>query len=109
MRQAIHLLQLSTVDLAEYVSNELLENPLLEEEGHVGMVVDKQVQAGPENAVHESDANPEDDENEIDWERFFEDGTDVGWTRGPIDPNVDLIRFPWLNGNHRLKSSTIWS
>lgn len=94
LRQAIHLLQLSTVDLAEYVSNELLENPLLEEEGHVGMVVDKQVQAGPEDAVHESDANPEDDENEIDWERFFEDGTDVGWTRGPIDPNVDFDPIP---------------
>ncbi|HAI86595.1 MAG TPA: RNA polymerase sigma-54 factor, partial [Firmicutes bacterium] len=31
LRQAIQLLQLPTVDLAQYVQNELLQNPVLEE------------------------------------------------------------------------------
>lgn len=88
LRQAIHLLQLSTADLAEYVWNELLQNPLLEEEGHAGTVRERQEETDSGSAG--SEAGPGSEDGEIDWERFFDDGTDIGWAGGPADPDADL-------------------
>jgi RNA polymerase sigma-54 factor len=50
LRQAIAILQLGTVDLAQYVDNEMLENPLLEQ-----------------NDEESGDSSPEESDSRIDW------------------------------------------
>jgi RNA polymerase sigma-54 factor len=50
LRQAIAILQLGTVDLAQYVENEMLENPLLEQ-----------------NDEESGDSSPEESDSRIDW------------------------------------------
>ncbi len=80
LRQAIHLLQLSTADLVEYVRNELLQNPVLEEE-QAETARERLEETDSGSADVESD--PGSDDDDIDWERFFDDGTDIGWVRAP--------------------------
>ncbi len=50
LRQAIAILQLGTVDLAQYVDNEMLENPLLEQ-----------------NDEESGESSPEEGDSRIDW------------------------------------------
>ena len=50
LRQAIAILQLGTVDLVQYVDNEMLENPLLEQ-----------------NDEESVDSSPEENDSRIDW------------------------------------------
>jgi RNA polymerase sigma-54 factor len=88
LRQAIHLLQLSTADLAEYVWNELLQNPLLEEEANAGTARERQEET--DSGSESSEADPGSEDDEIDWERFFDDGTDIGWVHRPADPDTDF-------------------
>ena len=87
LRQAIHLLQLSTADLVEYVRNELLQNPVLEEE-QAETARERLEETDSGSADVESD--PGSDDDDIDWERFFDDGTDIGWVRAPADPDADF-------------------
>ena len=87
LRQAIHLLQLSTADLVEYVRNELLQNPVLEEE-QAETARERLEETDSGSADVESD--PGSDDDDIDWERFFDDGTDIGWVRTPADPDADF-------------------
>ncbi len=88
LRQAIQLLQLPTLDLAQYVQNELLANPVLEE-------------ADPpaEGSADENRTSRADDDR-IDWEGYFAGGggADSGWPSDPSDRDGDddpvrLIRW----------------
>lgn len=69
LRQAITVLQLSSLELAEMVEREVTENPVLEIQ---------------EEAGEEEDWAPERPEDDLDryfaWEEYFNDGTDLGYS-----------------------------
>ncbi|MDN5344670.1 MAG: polymerase sigma-54 factor [Clostridia bacterium] len=70
LRQAIMVLQLSTLELAEYIQQELQENPLLE--------------IGDDGEVAAAEEPGEDQGGlEIDWQEYFQDGSDLGYVNGP--------------------------
>lgn len=83
LRQAIQLLQLPTVDLAQYVQNELLGNPVLEE-----------ADLPAEGSGDESQTSRADDD-QIDWERYFagDGGADPGWPPDLSDKDDDPVRL----------------
>ncbi len=62
LRQAIAILQLGTVDLAQYVDNEILENPLLEQ-----------------NDEESGDSGPEESDSRIDWITYLSESEQTGY------------------------------
>lgn len=84
LRLAIKILQLSTIELVEYIDEQLVENPVLE-------VVE-------ESAEHETDSQVDDnretlsDKVDIDWEQYFDE---VGDTRGEgaVNRDQDSLRY----------------
>jgi RNA polymerase sigma-54 factor len=77
LQQAIKLLPLTTLELAEVLEQEVMENPLLEE------VPSQDAQVGDEIAQEEAkeEAERTDPLKEIDVEKFFEDYLDDGRER----------------------------
>jgi len=71
LQQAIKLLPLTTLELAEVLEQEVMENPLLEE-------VPQEQPSAEEIAQEEAKAEREDILKEIDVEKFFEDYLDDG-------------------------------
>lgn len=67
LKQAISILQLSSLELAAYVERELLENPVLELKEE-----DKEDHEPVEQL----------EETEMDWQEYFDDGRDLGLPRG---------------------------
>lgn len=76
LRQAITVLQLSSLELAKYIEQQLQENPLLElrddDAEKAAELVDK---GKPEKAGEEKK------EYDLDWELYFQDSSDLGFTR----------------------------
>ncbi|GAW93189.1 RNA polymerase factor sigma-54 [Calderihabitans maritimus] len=70
LRQAIVILQLSTLELAEYLQQAVLENPVLEIKDE--MQEDEEASDG---AVE--------DKFDLDWQEYFEDGSDLGYVPQP--------------------------
>lgn len=64
LRQAITLLQLPILELAEYLDQQYLENPMLELE--------------ESNEVPQEEEPDEEEAFDIDWEQYFQDRGDVG-------------------------------
>jgi RNA polymerase sigma-54 factor len=62
LRQAIAILQLGTVDLAQYVDNEILENPLLEQ-----------------NDEESGDSGPEECDSRIDWITYLSESEQLDY------------------------------
>ena len=106
LQQAIKLLPLTTLELAEVLEQEVMENPLLEE-----VPVQERLSAdemAQEEAKEEAERN--DPLKEIDLEKFFEDYMDDA--RAERRPRVcDLPELPplekdrkstRLNSSHRL-------
>ena len=92
LQQAIKLLPLTTLELAEVLEQEVMENPLLEEVAGRGDEVDARRSRQEEAAAEREKA--EDPLKEIEVERFFEDYFDDGGgaphaagrgARGPAD------------------------
>jgi RNA polymerase sigma-54 factor len=78
LRQAITVLQLSSLELTTYIQKQLQENPLLElgeEEG------DRVEQAEAELEEPEVEEEPR-REYDLDWEDYFQDSSDLGVLRG---------------------------
>ncbi len=104
LRQAIHLLQLPTVDLAQFVQNELVQNPVLEEDDAGRAAACDQGDA-PDAREHgeerqEQEEAPIADGDAIDWERYFagDAGADSGWPAGWADRDADddpVRRIVW--------------
>ncbi|HHY60432.1 MAG TPA: RNA polymerase factor sigma-54 [Clostridia bacterium] len=71
LRQAIAILQLSSLELSEFLQQELLENPVLEmgEETEEAAAVEEVRVSGEEDLF-----------DEIDWQEYFADGRDLGYT-----------------------------
>ena len=84
LRQAIELLQLSSIELSQKISNELLENPVLEE----SQLEPPQDQA--ESSSTEEERNPFD---EIDYEAYFADAEASAPPRSLQDPGRELPTF----------------
>lgn len=81
LRQAIAILQLSSLELAEMVEQELLENPVLELE-----------EKGPVE-VSEEEAMDEQLKKYFDWAEYFNDGTDTGYSAPVAEDKPQLASF----------------
>ncbi len=73
LRQAIQLLQLSSLELYNYIEQEVIENPMLEISSHEE---DESKEPGENN--QEQDHENEQDRFDIDWQKYFEDSSDLG-------------------------------
>lgn len=69
LRQAITVLQLSSLDLSMYIEQQLQENPLLE----LG-----EDDKGESPVSGEEPQEPEKREFDLDWEEYFQDSSDLG-------------------------------
>jgi RNA polymerase sigma-54 factor len=67
LQQAIKLLPLTTLELAEVLEQEVMENPLLEEAPR------EEPELNPEEAAQQEEPRKDDPLQEIDVEKFFED------------------------------------
>jgi len=76
LRQAITILQLSSLDLSTYIEQQLQENPLLElrEEGN-------ESEGGAAAEGKPVDTGEEKPDYDLDWEEYFQDGSDLGTAR----------------------------
>nr|WP_277999033.1 RNA polymerase factor sigma-54 [Moorella sulfitireducens] len=90
LRQAIVVLQLSTLELAAYVQQELQENPLLE-------LKDEEDTALTDEAADEHEAF------EIDWQEYFQDGSDLGYVRVPREERPEWNYQNFLTGQPTLQ------
>lgn len=82
LQQAIKLLQMSRLELADEIQLELVENPVLEE-----------AQASAERAEEQPEQPRDDPFPEIDYESYFQD-VDGGYVpRAPVDRGEDLPSF----------------
>ena len=78
LRQAIAILQMSTLELDEYLQQELEENPFLE------------LRDEPE--AEEVEDKIDEDIFEAEWLDYFQDRSDVGYT-GPTEKDSETRRF----------------
>ncbi|QQR91846.1 MAG: RNA polymerase factor sigma-54 [Myxococcales bacterium] len=69
LQQAIKLLQMSRMELVESVREEMLENPVLEEQAETNDSPKDNVQA---ESVDGDNSAASDNSNDIDWERYLE-------------------------------------
>lgn len=73
LRQAIAILQMSAIDLAEFVDQQLLENPCLE-------MADEEIK--PVEVVEDrADQGTDDQQWDMDWQEYFADKSDSGYTQ----------------------------
>ena len=80
LQQAIKLLPLTTLELAEVLEQEVMENPLLEEVPVEETKTNEELAQEAQDAPAERE-KPEDPLKEIEVERFFEDYFDDGGER----------------------------
>ncbi|MFZ5945728.1 MAG: RNA polymerase factor sigma-54 [Bacillota bacterium] len=78
LRQAISVLQLSTLELNTFIQEQLLENPLLEVVDDVSQVNSEQ----PENV----------EKVDVEWEEYFQDGGDLGY-RGEAKEHLPFEQY----------------
>ncbi len=81
LRQAITILQLSTLELDQYIENQLLENPLLDVTDDI-IKNDEPVEKAEEK---ESDS--------IDWEEYFQDRASSGPIRGQREQKEEGVGY----------------
>ncbi|MDT3698878.1 MAG: RNA polymerase factor sigma-54 [Thermincola sp.] len=85
LRVAIKILQLSTVELVQYIDQQLIENPVLE-------VVEGPVEHEAEEPVEK--ASEKENQVDIDWEQYFED---AGEPKAEKTVNRDRENRPFDN------------
>jgi len=71
LRQAITVLQLSSLELSNYIEQQLEENPLLE-------IPDEDAEKGEEFPEKVFDSEEEQPAYAMDWEEYFQDSSDLG-------------------------------
>ncbi|RMF90056.1 MAG: RNA polymerase sigma-54 factor [Nitrospinota bacterium] len=107
LQQAIELLLMSRLELAQLVQQEMLENPLLEE---VQSEEETAENAPEENVIELNE--PEENEEErslgledIDWENYFPDSEDMNFSAEPPDeitPLENMLKSPLSLTDHLL-------
>jgi len=93
LSQAIKLLQLQRLDLQQFVKQEMMDNPMLEEVQSDSQTteVDEMGRERVEDK-EEGDLPSEKADSEVDWESYFDDGADMG--SPPMDRD-----FPTFENN----------
>lgn len=83
LRQAITVLQLSSLELSTYIEQQCQENPLLE-------LKEEEPEREQSTAVEDKQVEPADEpkEYDLDWEEYFLDSSDLGMVRqeSVLDP-----------------------
>ena len=79
LRQAITVLQLSSLELSTYIQQQLQENPLLELGDELGESAEQREETG-ETDEPEVTEEPQ-QELDLDWEEYFQDSSDLGVPR----------------------------
>ena len=102
LQQAIKLLPLARLELAQLVRQEIIDNPVLEEildEDEIGALDEKKQDDSEENydSYSESLQNPQ--EQEIDWENYFQNNSDQGM---PIE---SLAEKPSIETTYKKETS----
>lgn len=79
LRQAITVLQLSSLELSTYIQQQLQENPLLE----LGDELGESAEQGEETGETDEPEDIEEPKQELDldWEEYFQDSSDLGVPR----------------------------
>ncbi len=78
LRQAIVILQLPSLELAQYIQQQLTENPVLEIKEET-----PEREAGREEDAAAEQVVPESETFDLDWQEYFQDGSDLGYIRSP--------------------------
>ncbi|ADL08586.1 RNA polymerase factor sigma-54 [Thermosediminibacter oceani] len=81
LRQAITILQLSSVELFEYIEQELLNNPLLDKEEETYPGEEIKVETGAK------------DKDTLDWEEYLQDSYDLDFLRYPREVREEENSF----------------
>ena len=90
LRQAITVLQLSSLELGMYIEQQLQENPLLEI-NEEGQEADTEVQESTEGA----DSSEQAGEYDMDWQEYFQDSSDLGFPK--VERNPDQAEYTYEN------------
>lgn len=90
LRQAITVLQLSSLELGLYIEQQLQENPLLEI-NEEGQEADTEVQEPTEG----DDASEQAGEYDMDWQEYFQDSSDLGFPK--VERNPDQAEYTYEN------------
>ncbi|MCB1214251.1 MAG: RNA polymerase factor sigma-54 [Deltaproteobacteria bacterium] len=99
LQQAIKLLQLSQLELVEHVEQELLENPLLEEEDRSENTSSKselessEAEGNEPNLASDQTKESENPLEQIDWENYLNNYNDPGERMGLLSSNEDLPNY----------------
>ena len=88
LRLAIKVLQLSTVELQEYIEEQLVENPVLETAEEVGEEAGETGDSAPEDRL----SKKESERLDIDWEQYFDD-TGETWYGSVVNREQEELRF----------------
>lgn len=78
LRQAITILQMSSLELTNFLEEQIMENPLLEVREDEGERAE-----GPEGTEIKSVEEPVKTESDMDWLEYFQDSSDLGLDRSP--------------------------
>jgi len=117
LQQAIKLLQLSRMELVDVVTEELAENPLLEEGGEIKEEVEEGVANLEGEAVSLTEAAPEQEVkaesegmNDIDWQTYLEGySLNSSDTRNSYEDHEDRPSFEsLLTRQESLKDHLMW-
>ena len=117
LQQAIKLLQLSRMELVDVVTEELAENPLLEEGGEIRDEVEEGVANLEGEAVSLADAAPEQEVkaesegmNDIDWQTYLEGySLNSSDTRNSYEDHEDRPSYEsLLTRQESLKDHLMW-
>ena len=79
LRQAIAVLQLSSLELAEFVQEQIMENPTLEIEG---------AEETPEEVT--AATKDETEKFDVDWHEYFQDRSDIGYIKAPREEYKEI-------------------
>src|SRR5262245_10122683 len=92
LQQAIKLLQLSQLELTEHVEQELLENPLLEEDERAN----EPLEATSNTEILEKPEKLKETDNpleQIDWDNYLNNYNDPGEKMGVLYSNEDIPNY----------------
>lgn len=86
LRMAIKILQFSAIELAEFVDQELTENPVLE-------LREESEEPDGGDAAEEKVENTDVEKFDIEWQEYFADSTDLGYQQETHRVDREDVRF----------------
>lgn len=88
LRQAITILQLSSIELSEYIEQEILNNPVLE-------IKEDSAKENNDDLEDVKLEDKEDSKEEIDWEEYFQDSNNYDYKNSKV--NYDQEEYSYEN------------